>query len=280
MSTSPDDGRGSLAGTRWDPRQYLRFGDQRLRPGLDLLARVGSESPRRVADLGCGTGVLTRLLAERWPSADVVGVDHSPQMLAEARAEPSSVRWVEADIQRWSPDEPPDVIYSNAALQWLGDHETLIPRLLASLAPGGWLAVQMPLNGDAPSHRLMRETLADGGPGGEPLGPPELRAALERPWVAQPAAYHALLAGHAAGVDVWETTYLHRLEGDDPVLAWVSSTGLRPVLAALGPADRDAFLAAYAARLRVAYPQSADGRTLFPFRRVFFVARAPGGVAA
>lgn len=276
MITSPEADRTRLAGTRWDPGQYLRFGDQRLRPGLDLLARVGAAAPRRVVDLGCGTGALTRVLAERWPSAEVVGVDHSPQMLAEAGAAPSRVRWLEADLRDWSPEQPPDVIFSNATLQWVDDHEALIPRLLEALAPGGWLAVQMPLSWDAPSHRLMRATLADGGAGGAPLGPPELRAALERPWVAEPAWYHALLADRARDIDVWETTYLHLLEGEDPVLAWVSGTGLRPILAALGPADRDAYLGAYAARLRTAYPPRADGRTVFPFRRVFAVARAHG----
>lgn len=274
MSGSPD--RSPLAGTRWDPAQYLRFGDERTRPALELLARVRHPDPRLVVDLGCGTGHITRLLAERWPGAAVVGVDHSPQMLAEAAATPSRVRWVEADARDWRPDAPADIVFSNATLQWLPDHDAVVPRWLSHVAPGGTLAIQMPLNWAAPSHRLMRDALADGAPDGGPLGPPALRTALATPWVGEPKTYLDLLS-HVGGpdidLDIWDTTYLHVLEGDDPVLEWVKGTGLRPVLAGLADAERTAFLATYAARLRAAYPRRADGRTVFPFRRLFIVGR-------
>jgi len=270
MSGSPD--RGRLAGTRWDPTQYLRFGDERTRPAIELLARIPHPAPRIVVDVGCGPGNITRLLAERWPAADVVGVDHSPQMLAAAAAEPSRVRWVEADAYDWQPSAPVDVLFSNATLQWLHGHETLLPRLLGNVAPGGRLAIQMPLNWAAPSHRLMRETLADGGPGGCPLGTPELRASLDVPWVAEPERYFDILAHVAADIDIWETTYLHVLAGDDPVVEWVKGTGLRPILRGLGEDERATFLGAYARRLRAAYPRRGDGRTVFPFRRLFVVA--------
>ena len=282
---SGSDDRGRWAGTSWDPAQYLRFADARTRPALELLARVRPAAARHVVDLGCGTGHITRLLAERWPDAVVDGIDHSPEMLASAAAEPSPVRWLAADVRDWRPDAPVDVVFSNATLQWLPDHDRLLPRLLGFVAPGGALAVQMPLNWGAPSHRLMRETLADGGPGGRPLGPPELRASLAAPWVAEPSAYADRLAAAAADrgrdvdLDVWETTYLHILDGDDPVVEWVKGTGLRPILNGLDDDARATFLRAYARRLRDAYPRRKDGRTVFPFRRLFIVAHvaARGG---
>jgi trans-aconitate 2-methyltransferase len=183
------------------------------------------------------------------------------------------VRWIEADVRTWSPGEPVDLLYSNATLHWVEAHHELFPRLAGFLRPGGCLAVQMPLSWGAPSHRLMRETLADGGPGGRPLGTAELRQAMARDWVEEPAVYYDLLAGLARSLDIWETEYLQVLAGDDPVLEWVKGTGLRPILDGLGDAERDIFLAEYARRLRAAYPARADGRTLYPFRRLFIVAR-------
>jgi trans-aconitate 2-methyltransferase len=264
--------RGEVAGTRWDPALYLAFADHRLRPALALLARVPLTAPKVVYDLGCGAGQVTRLMAERWPDATVYGLDRSPEMLAKAAAEPGQVRWVEADIRQWRPDEPVDLLFSNAALQWVEGHEELFPRLVCFLSPGGCLAVQMPLSWDAPSHRLMRETLADGGPGGTALGSEALRRTMARQWVAAATVYYDLLAPYARRLDIWETEYLQVLEGDDPVLEWVKGTGLRPILHGLDAAERAVFLAEYARRLRTVYPLRADGRTLYPFRRLFIVA--------
>lgn len=272
MAAPPD--RGQTAATRWDPDQYRRFSDHRLRPALELLDHVPMSSPRVIYDLGCGTGEITRIIAERWPSATVYGLDSSAQMLQQAGSQPGTVRWVEGDIRTWTPDEPPDLIYSNAALQWVGEHETLFPRLFGMLRDGGCLAVQMPLSWDAPSHRLMRETLEDGGPGGSALGSPELARAVGRKWVADAEEYYDLLAARATNVDVWETEYLQVLKGDDPVLEWVKGTGLRPILNGLDDAERETFLAEYRRRLRAAYPTRSDGRTLYPFRRLFIVAMA------
>jgi len=255
------------ASTSWDPSQYEKFADQRLRPALELLARIPHAAPETVYDLGCGTGEVTRLLAERWPAARVCGIDHSAEMIERAQATPGRVRWTRADLRTWQPEAPADVLYSNATLHWIEDHEALFPRLLAFLAPGGGLAVQMPLSWGAPSHRLMRETLADLG-----LGSPELRESLSRDWVRPAGWYYDLLSPRARTLDVWETEYLQALRGEDPVLAWVKGTGLRPVLHGLDDKDREVFLAEYARRLRAAYPARADGITLFPFRRLFLVA--------
>lgn len=261
---------------RWDPSAYLDYAGERLRPALDLLARIPARTPRRVVDLGCGPGNVTRLLAERWPDAEICGVDSSPEMIESARRLDVPIRWIEASIADWVPEQPVDVMFSNAALHWLADHRTLVPRLFGCLAAGGTLAVQMPNSWSQPSHALLREALEDGGPGGTPLGPPSLRAKLAARSVESASAYWSMLSPLAAGVDVWETQYLHALSGEDPVLAWVRSTTLRPVLDTLESGERDAFLAKYRERLRVAYPRGEDGVTLFPFRRLFVVAEARG----
>ena len=232
------------------------------------------EAPRRVVDLGCGPGDVTVRLAERWPGADITGVDHSPQMLERARsmAGGEHVAWVEADAARWEPGESLDVIYSNAALHWIDGHAELFPRLMERLAPGGCLAVQMPLSFDQPSHVLLRATLADGGVGGGPLGDEALRVAMARRWVASARDYLAWLAPHASDLDVWQTTDFQRLPGEDAVYGWVSGTALRPVEQGLDAHDLARFVDVYQTRLREAYPRGADGLTLFPFSRLFVVA--------
>lgn len=225
-----------------------------------------------IYDLGCGTGKVTRILAGRWPSATVYGVDNSKEMLAQAAGMPGGVQWILADLRTWSPTQPPDLLFANASLHWLDGHPQLFPRLVSYLRPGGCLAVQMPLSWGAPSHRLMRETLANGGPGGSALGTEALRQTLARNWVLPAEGYYELLAGCTQGLDIWETEYLHVLEGEDPVLAWVQGTGLRPVLKGLDEAEREIFLEEYARRLRAAYPTRPGGLTLYPFRRLFIVA--------
>ncbi|MFN8525467.1 MAG: methyltransferase domain-containing protein [Chloroflexota bacterium] len=274
MPDSTADGQRATA-TSWDPNLYLRFADHRARPALELLARTPVEAPRVVYDLGCGTGEMARSMADRWPDATVHGLDSSPDMLAKSAATPSRVQWVQADIRAWRPSEPIDLLYSNATLQWVAGHRELFPRLFSFVAPGGCLAVQMPLSWDAPSHRLMRQTLQDGGPGGSSLGTPELYQGVARKWVDDATDYYDLLAGSAATMDIWHTEYLQVLQGQDAVLEWVKGTGLRPILDGLDDAQRAVYLETYARRLRETYPQRADGHTLYPFRRLFIVATRP-----
>ena len=251
----------------WNPDLYLAFSDHRVRPALDLMARIPLEAPRRIVDLGCGPGHVTKLLAERWSKAETVGIDNAPAMLERARRDFPALAFRLEDIAAWRAEPPVDLIFTNAALQWLDDHEHLFPRLLAQLAPGGVLAVQMPRNFDAPSHLALRET-AEAGPWRARLAP------LLRPEpVWPPAAYWRLLAPLAHDIDIWESEYLQPLCGEDPVAEWTKATALRPFLAALVEPERGAFEAEYRARLRQAYPREADGRTLFPFRRLFLVAR-------
>lgn len=252
----------------WDPGQYLKFADHRLRPALDLLARIELAAPRSVYDLGCGPGNITRLLGERWPAAKVTGVDSSPDMLAAARCEAPGIALQQADIAVWSPPAPADLLFSNAALHWLDDHGMLLPRLMAHLASGGLLAVQMPRNHCSPSHLLIEETAAS--------GPWAARLSALRPVyrsVETPEAYYRVLAPVAQRLDIWETSYLHVLSGDNPVVAWTKGTALRPYLDALEERHRAAFLDAYAARIAAAYPPQPDGSTLLAFNRIFMVAQ-------
>ena len=254
----------------WNPDQYLKFAAPRLRPAVDLLAAVPAARPQLVYDLGCGAGNVTRLLAQRWPDAQVVGVDDSASMLARAAAELPQARWVQQSLAQWRAERPADVIYSNAALHWLAGHRELFPSLVAQLAPGGVLAVQMPRNFGAPSHTMIADTVR-AGPWRAKLEP-----LLQPSPVAPPEFYYDVLSPLVARLDIWETEYLQVLEGQDPVKEWTKGTWLKQFLDALEEPQRSAFEAAYAARVRGAYPPRADGKTLFPFRRLFIVALARG----
>ena len=258
---------------RWNPGQYARFGSDRLQPALDLIARIDLDAPGVVHDLGCGTGHITRILADRWPSAAVTGLDSSPEMLQRAAdpgpasdPPPSPIAWVEGDIADPVPGPAPDLLFSNAAIHWLDDHETLFPALARRVASGGIFAVQMPHNHRAPSHTAMAEAANDG-PWAKAV-----TAVLRPSPVNDPGFYYDVLAPHVAQIALWETEYLHILEGDDPVVEWTRGTSLRPLIAAAGE-HAESFLAAYTARIRRAYPKRSDGKTLFPFRRLFFIAR-------
>jgi trans-aconitate 2-methyltransferase len=258
----------------WDPAGYLRYAGERARPFADLLARVDAADPGVVVDLGCGEGALTASLAARWPGARVTGVDSSPEMLAAAAAHavPGRVEFVRGDVRDWRPDAPVDVLVSNAVLHWVPGHADLLARWAGDLAPGGRLAVQVPGNHTAPTHRLLADLCTS------PRWSDRLAAAAPPPdAVLEPAGYLDVLTGAGLAADVWETTYLHVLEGPDPVLAWVRSTVLRPVLALLDDEDGAELTAAYAAALRTAYPPRPDGTTVLPFRRVFAVGRALSG---
>ena len=250
----------------WDPNVYMKFASERTRPAMELLARVLVRAPARVIDLGCGPGNSTALLAAHWPDAEIEGLESSPDMLAKARASGVRANWIEGEVESWSPAKPYDVVFSNATLHWIADHRALLPRLMLHVASDGALAFQVPRNFDAPSHVLMRE-VANNGPWKAKL------ANAREVNVLAPEDYFDILAPLTKSLDIWETTYLHVLEGDDPVLTWVSGTGLRPFVQPLEASDREAFLAEYRARLREAYPRRTDGRTLFPFQRLFVVAQ-------
>ena len=253
----------------WDPAQYERYKAYRDRPALDLLVQLPADlHPRLIYDLGCGAGEQAALLARRHSGAEVIGLDSSPDMLKVARERyGSGVAWVEGDIKGFTPAAAPDLIFTNAALQWVEGHEVLFPHLVASLAPGGVFACQMPLSFREVWHKRLRE-VAQSGPWRDKLS--DARGVQP---LLEPRQYHDLLSP-LAEVDIWSTTYLHALTGDDPVVDWMKGTGLRPYLDRLPDLDeRDAFLAAYRAALASDLPRRSDGVTLFPFPRLFILAR-------
>lgn len=250
----------------WDPGVYLRYADERALPFFHLLAAVRHPGPRLVVDLGCGPGGLTATLLERWPGAQIVGVDADPEMIASARRRevPARLEFVAADVREWQDARTPDAILSNACLHWVPDHLPLLVSLAAGLAAGGVLAFQVPDNFDAPSHRAVAELRAEPRWGERLAG--VCGAAIE-----PLETYRETLGDAGLAVMGWHTTYHHVLQGDDAVLTWLRGTTLRPILAALGPELGEAFCAELAPRLRTAYRAGPDG-TVFPFRRLFVVA--------
>ena len=252
--------------TTWEPQSYLRYSEIRFRAGLDLIARIPKADYVTAYDLGCGTGHLSRILADTFPKSKVIGIDSSEEMLAEARREFPGMLWQNADIRSWSPPVPADLIFSNAAFQWVGGHERLFPSLLQMLRPGGVLAIQMPRHFESPSHLELRDLVLQS----------EWRVQLEPLLLApvpSPETYWRWLSPYARNLDLWETIYLQVLDGVDPVVNFMRGTALRPFLTALSAADSERFVQAFARRMTVAYPPQATGQTLFPFRRIFMVAQ-------
>lgn len=251
----------------WSARQYVAFEDERTRPVRDLLGAIPFDTALTAIDLGCGPGNSTQVLLERFAGASVSGLDSSRNMVEAARKRLPDVRFDLEDVETWDGPGAFDVILANAVFQWVGDHQRLFPRLMAHVAPGGALAVQMPDNLDEPSHRLMRETAAQG-----PWATKLAAAAGERTAVASPAWYFELLRPLAARVEIWRTTYHHPLAGPDAIVEWFKGSGLRPFLQPLDPAEQAQFLARYRHAIAAAYPAMADGTVLLPFPRLFILA--------
>ena len=251
----------------WDPDHYLRFGNERTRPAIDLVSRIQLDSPRAVVDLGCGPGNSTAVLKRRWPGARVVGIDSSPEMIDAARAADPPGEWVVADLQRWRPREQFDVVFSNATLQWVPDHGSLLAQLFAHVGSGGALAIQIPSRTYALVRTLIHEIAAD----------PAWASRMTKPLMLltmEPLTfYYDRLAPLARSVDAWETEYLHVLTSHAAVVDWISSTGLRPFLQALDTeAEREHFVAMLSERVRESYEVRPDGNVLLPFRRIFVIA--------
>jgi trans-aconitate 2-methyltransferase len=253
----------------WNPGLYEQFRRHRERPARDLLGSVLIEDPQLIYDLGCGTGRITRELAKRYPNAQVVGLDISSAMLSrDFSGDPANLRFELGDIAGWEPSVTPDLIFSNAALHWLPDHEVLFPRLVGTLSPGGHFHVQMPRNFSEPDHRVIEQIVLDDRWAGR------LSSRWSEARVGRPEFYLDLLAPITAQLDVWETVYYQRLEGPNPVARWIEGAALRPYLPALGQ-DRDEFMKAVEEQILAAYPPRPDGTTLYPFRRLFVCGVAP-----
>ena len=252
---------------QWDADVYLKFAAERTQPSLDLIHRIRLDAPRRIIDLGCGPGNSTAELRRRWPGSTVIGMDNSPEMIDKAARSFPEGAWAVGDVNSWQADEPFDLIFANALLQWLPDHAELCPRLFAQVAPGGALAVQVPAHYDSPLHR---EILAVSK---HPAWNHRLDAPRNALTKQPPAFYYDVFHSIASHLDLWETTYYHVLAGPEGVLEWFRGTGLRPFLEALeSDDDRERFEGMLLERYRETYPRRANGKVLFPFRRLFFVA--------
>ncbi|WP_188584171.1 trans-aconitate 2-methyltransferase [Azorhizobium oxalatiphilum] len=251
----------------WNARLYLSFEDQRTRPARDLVAQIPLDAARRVVDLGCGPGNSTELLAARYPEAEVIGIDTSPDMLATARRRLPHTTFIEADVATYSLPQPADIILANAVLQWVPDHQALFPRLLGQLSEGGVLAVQMPDNLNEPTHAGMRKVASEG-----PWAAKLAEATTARTVLPPASQYYDLLAPLATRVDIWRTTYHHPLESPTAVVEWMKGTGLRPFLDPLDKDEQAAFLAAYEAQIAQDYPPRTDGKVLLAFPRLFIIA--------
>ncbi|MCC9624592.1 methyltransferase domain-containing protein [Thalassospira sp. MA62] len=264
-----------MSNTHWDPVHYGLFGNERLRPAIDLISRLPKPangfSPRHIVDLGCGPGSVTSLLSDAYASnaddpVEIVGIDSSDEMLETARKRTENITWRKADIANWHPEQPIDLLFSNAALHWVPDHSNLFPKLLDHMAPGGIIAVQVPNNFLAPSHQLIGEAGIE--------WRKEVAKAMHTARIMRPGDYFDVLATACDDIDIWQTQYCHVLTGEDPVYNWTSSTILRPVLDALPDDDaRATVIEKYKTRLKQVYPPRDDGRTLFPFNRLFMIAR-------
>jgi trans-aconitate 2-methyltransferase len=252
----------------WNPAQYLKFQNERTQPCRDLVARIALENPQRIVDLGCGPGNSTEVLAARWPRARITGVDSSAEMIRTAREKFSDRDWQQGDIAAWAANDPADLIFSNAALNWVPHHERVVPHLFAQVAAGGVLAWQVPANLDAPAHALMRKLAAS------ETWRPHFAERVREWFVNEPAFYYDLLAPHAARIEIWLTDYLHVMDSPAAIVEWYKGTGLRPFLEKLAlPADQERFLADYLREIDVTYSRQPDGRVLFPFRRLFVIAQ-------
>lgn len=253
--------------TDWSPSDYLKFADERSRPVLDLLQRVPLQNPSMVYDLGCGPGNSTEFLLRRFPTAEVIGVDHSPAMIEAARAALPSTRFEQADLNTWKPQRNPDLFFSNATLQWLPDHVAVMQRLLGSLAKGGILAVQMPDNLNEPSHKMMRETAQD--VRWKNLIDQSFSARAD---VLSPSEYYDALKPFCIKLEMWHTVYNHCLSDVSAIVEMFQSTGLRPFLAPLNDLQKFSFLNDYETRLAQAYHKQNDGSVLLRFPRIFIIA--------
>jgi trans-aconitate 2-methyltransferase len=250
----------------WSARQYLKFEDERTRPPRDLLAQVPLARPRRVVDLGCGPGNSTELLIERFPDAEVIGLDSSPDMLRQARERLPALEFVQADLADWRPEPDTDLLFSNATFQWVPNHEPVLKRLLEALKPGGVIAVQMPDNKTEPTHKLMDAVAREGG-----WAKAETDA-MQRGNPLDPEAYYDLLRPHCQALDMWHTVYAHVLDNAGAIVEWFKSTALRPYTTPLTDSAREAFLAAYEKRIAEVYRPRYDGKVILNFPRFFIVA--------
>jgi trans-aconitate 2-methyltransferase len=252
--------------TDWNSALYMKFENERTRAARDLLAQIPDFEPNSIFDLGCGPGNGTELLVAAFPRATIIGLDCSDNMLAVARARVATAQFIKQDIETWRPVDKVDLIFANAALHFVPNHHGLMVRLVSFLREGGWLAVQMPNNIQELSHALMRMVAADG-----PWASRLIPIAKTRTVIGALDEYYQLLTPVCSKIDIWQTTYIHSLDGPDGIVEWFEGSGLRPFLEPLSPCEREAFLSRYRAELAAVYPRQPDGKVLLRYSRLFFV---------
>lgn len=251
----------------WNPNQYLKFGSERTQPAIDLLNRVSLDSPNHIIDLGCGPGNSTTLLKQRWASATVSGLDSSAKMIQKAKLEHPSINWIHQDVSEWNPDKKYDLVFSNAALQWVEDHAILFPKLYTNLEIGGQLAVQLPYHWDS-SLNLDVVEVSKNPEWDKRMGP--ARTALIRESI---SFYYDLVSSVAEDFHIWTTEYYHIMESHKAILEWISGTGLRPYMELLETEqERDQFKNQLLQRFENSYSKQIDGKIIFPFKRLFILA--------
>ncbi len=252
---------------RWNPDSYLKYEHERTLPSRDLVAHIDLSDPHRIVDVGCGPGNSTKILRDRWPNAEIAGLDSSEEMVEKARATFPTCEWILADVESWHPSGKFDVVFSNAALQWMADQQHIIPRLFGCLNDGGVLAVQVPLNTDSPLHKAViavsqRTEWCE-----------RLLGCDSRLTYHDQSFYYDLLSDLTTRMDLWITTYLHVMDSRQDLIDWYSSTGLKPYLSRIGTEEgRKQFADQVLEVCSGQYPNQRDGKVIFPFRRLFFVA--------
>ena len=253
----------------WSASQYLKFEAERTRPARDLLAQVPLTSPRRVVDLGCGPGNSTELLVKHFPTANIMGLDSSPDMVEKARARLPNLEFTLGDLASFEQKEPADLLYSNALYQWVPYEERIqiFTRLIESQRSGGVFAFQVPDNSNEPSHQAMRE-VADQGPWSGTLH----RVTTLRKAFQSPEELYDNLRPLCSEINIWHTHYHHILEDHKAIVEWVKGTGLRPYIDPLSPLERKAFMDEYLKRVEQAYPRLVDGKVCLRYPRLFLVA--------
>ena len=253
----------------WNPKQYNKYAEERARPAKDLIAQISLENPKVIYDLGCGPGSVTNALQEKWPGAKLTGIDNSEQMLEKAKSTYPTIKWEQASISDWKPDEAADLIFSNAALHWIPDHPAVIKSVFESLNSGGVFAMQVPNNFKLPSHQSLYELASLG------EWKDSLESAIPHEPILSREAYYQLLTSYADEINIWQTEYMHVLEGETPVLDWVKGSALTAFLPRLSQERQALFLSAYQDKLAQVYPKQANGKTLLTYRRLFIIARKP-----
>jgi len=265
--------RASSESLCWDPKHFLQYARLRQRPSIELVNRISLEAPQRIYDIGCGPGLATELLTRKWPQADVTGVDSSAHMLQQAASLGLRAKWVHAELESWQPAEPADLLFASAVLHLVERHDALFPRLLTMLRPGGCFAIHMPNWRDSAWYKAIIHVLRSGGFGNCALGPEALYNLVAQRNVFPLDYYYRLLKPLTTELDIWETEHLQIMEGDNPIFDWVSASALLPVLHGLNDVEREFFLSCYMQAVRKHYPTEVNGQTLFPFRRIFIVAK-------